>query len=80
MGVAIKKGKENGICHVTQPNHPQEDIMQYKTFGKTGRNASILGFGAMRLPGSGERKVDYDQSVPILRKGIDAGITYIDSW
>jgi predicted aldo/keto reductase-like oxidoreductase len=39
---------------------------------------SALGFGAMRLPAI-EGKVDLEKSVPILRRGLDLGINYIDS-
>ncbi|HUV06494.1 MAG TPA: aldo/keto reductase [Spirochaetia bacterium] len=53
--------------------------MQYRDFGKTGRKVSILGFGAMRLPERKDGTCDIEQSVPILRRGIDLGINYIDS-
>jgi hypothetical protein len=38
-----------------------------------------LGFGAMRLPALEDGKVDLEKSVPILRRGLDLGINYIDS-
>jgi uncharacterized protein len=53
--------------------------MQYKLFGKTGFQASILGFGVMRLPMTEEKKVDMDKSVPLIQHGIDLGITYFDT-
>lgn len=53
--------------------------MQYKNYGRTGRRVSTLGFGAMRLPKLEDGTCDFDQSVPILRRGLDLGITYIDS-
>lgn len=52
--------------------------MQYRPYGNTGMRVSALGFGAMRLP-SIDGKVDLDKSVPILRRGLDLGINYIDS-
>jgi predicted aldo/keto reductase-like oxidoreductase len=48
----------------------------------TGAKVSILGFGAMRLPTLGEENdthVDLDRSVPMLQRGLDLGINYIDS-
>ena len=54
-------------------------IMQYRTFGKTGIQVSALGYGAMRLPAHEDKKVDLEKSVPMLRRGIDLGINYIDS-
>lgn len=53
--------------------------MQYRPFGNTGINVSALGFGAMRLPAREDKKVDLEKSIPLLRRGIDLGITYIDS-
>jgi uncharacterized protein len=54
--------------------------MQYRSFGKDGWKASVLGFGAMRLPclksGSG---VDSDLSIELIRYGIKKGINYIDT-
>ena len=52
--------------------------MQYKPYGQTGIRVSILGFGAMRLPGE-EGKTDPEMSAPILRRGLDLGINYIDT-
>jgi predicted aldo/keto reductase-like oxidoreductase len=53
--------------------------MQYRPFGRTGIQASILGFGAMRLPTLEDGAVDLEKSVPLLRRGIDLGINYIDT-
>lgn len=53
--------------------------MQYRLYGKTGIHVSALGFGAMRLPQLEDKTVDLEQSVPMLRRGIDLGINYIDS-
>ena len=53
--------------------------MQYRPYGKTGIQVSALGFGAMRLPQREDKTVDLEQSVPMLRRGIDLGINYIDS-
>lgn len=53
--------------------------MQYRIFGKTGFQASILGFGVMRLPMNEDKKVDMENAVPLIRRGIDLGITYFDT-
>jgi uncharacterized protein len=52
--------------------------MQYKPYGQTGFMASILGFGAMRLPAN-DGQIDPEISAPILRRGLDLGINYIDT-
>mgnify|MGYP000703101001 CR=1 FL=1 len=53
--------------------------MKYVPFGQTGVEVSVLGFGAMRLPQREDRTCDYEASIPLLRRGLDLGITYIDS-
>jgi predicted aldo/keto reductase-like oxidoreductase len=53
--------------------------MQYRNFGKDGWKVSALGFGAMRLPGLTDGTVDIEQSVKLIRYGIDKGINYIDT-
>jgi len=55
--------------------------MKYREFGETGAEVSVLGFGCMRLPlveGS-ETEVDFDESLRMIRHGIDNGINYIDT-
>lgn len=53
--------------------------MRYRKFGQTGKEVSIIGFGAMRLPTLEDGTCDYEQSVPMLQRGIDLGINYFDS-
>jgi predicted aldo/keto reductase-like oxidoreductase len=53
--------------------------MQYRPYGNTGAQVSALGFGAMRLPHHEDRTVDLELAVPMLRRGIELGINYIDS-
>jgi len=53
--------------------------MQYRPYGNTGLRASALGFGAMRLPTLADGSCDFDAAVPMLRRGLDLGINYIDS-
>jgi predicted aldo/keto reductase-like oxidoreductase len=53
--------------------------MQFRRYGQTGIQASVLGFGAMRLPARADGTCDIEQSTPLLRRGIDLGINYIDT-
>ncbi len=53
--------------------------MQYRQFGNTGIEVSVLGFGAMRLPEREDGTCDVEKSVPLLKRGIDLGINYIDT-
>ncbi|HUT82953.1 MAG TPA: aldo/keto reductase [Candidatus Bathyarchaeia archaeon] len=55
--------------------------MKNNVLGKTGIKTSILGFGCMRLPtiAPGSEKIDHDIAIKIIRKGIDAGINYVDT-
>jgi len=53
--------------------------VQHRGFGNTGVLVSVLGFGAMRLPTRRGGKVDLERAVPLVQRGIDLGISYIDS-
>jgi predicted aldo/keto reductase-like oxidoreductase len=53
--------------------------VQFRPFGRTGIQTSVLGFGAMRLPTHEDGTCDLDKSVPLLRRGLDLGINYFDS-
>jgi len=53
--------------------------MQYRPYGKTGVMVSALGFGTMRLPQKEDGTCDYERAIPLLRRGLDLGINYIDS-
>ena len=54
--------------------------MQYRTLGKTGLEVSALGFGAMRLPVTGEDKaVDVPATIDMVRYAIDHGVNYVDT-
>ncbi|MFW9980537.1 MAG: aldo/keto reductase [Candidatus Thorarchaeota archaeon] len=53
--------------------------MQYRTLGKSGKKVSALGFGCMRLPILEDGKINREEAIKIIRKGIDNGITYVDT-
>ena len=53
--------------------------MQYTTLGeRTGLKVSVLGFGAMRLPMTGE-KVDRTKAIPMIHRAFEMGVNYIDT-
>ena len=55
--------------------------MIYRTIGKTGLDASILGIGCMRLPiveGDSD-KIDYKKGTEMIRYAIDHGVNYVDT-
>ena len=56
--------------------------MHYRTLGRTGLKVSQLGFGAMRLPMTGEgddARVDREKTIPIIHRAFEGGVNYIDS-
>ncbi len=56
--------------------------MQYREFGPERTKVSALGFGCMRLPttdGLPTGPVDLAESTRMIRRGIDAGINYVDT-
>ncbi len=55
--------------------------MLYRSIGKTGVEASILGFGCMRLPVIGGKpdQIDYPAATELLHYAIDNGVNYVDT-
>ena len=56
--------------------------MLYNEFGKTGIKMSALGFGAMRLPMTGEgdsKQVNDELAIPMMHKAFELGVNYIDT-
>ena len=54
--------------------------MTYRSFGRTGWDVSALGFGCMRLPTrGGPAEIDEPLAIGMIRRGIDAGVNYIDT-
>jgi predicted aldo/keto reductase-like oxidoreductase len=55
--------------------------MQYRQFGKLGWKASVLGFGAMRLPilDGDFGKIDELEATKMIRFAIDHGVNYVDT-
>jgi hypothetical protein len=55
--------------------------MRYLKFGKLDWEASVLGFGAMRLPLTSKNPADVDEaeSIRMIRYAIDHGVNYVDT-
>lgn len=53
--------------------------MQYRTYGKTGEEISLLGFGTMRMPTHPDGKLNHEESIEMIRYAIDHGVNYVDT-
>ncbi|AZR74127.1 aldo/keto reductase [Anoxybacter fermentans] len=54
--------------------------MQYRKFGNTGIEVSLLGFGAMRLPKTPDGKnYDHEEGVRVIRRALELGVNYVDT-
>ena len=57
--------------------------MQYRAFGKTGHEVSLLGMGCMRLPFIDENDlslgVDREKAYALIHYAVDSGINYFDT-
>ena len=56
--------------------------MQYRRYGKGGSRVSVLGLGAMRLPGLGwdsKAKYDFTRAKALIRRVLRGGVNFIDS-
>lgn len=53
--------------------------MEKRIMGRTGAEASLLGFGCMRFPTTKEGKIDETAAEQMLDRAIAAGVNYIDT-
>jgi predicted aldo/keto reductase-like oxidoreductase len=57
--------------------------MQFRKFGKLDWNASVLGFGCMRLPASDGKphspNINEPEAVRMIRRALDRGVNYFDT-
>ncbi len=56
--------------------------MRYRRYGRNGPKVSVLGFGAMRLPGIAwdpDARPDYARAKALIRRALRAGVNFIDS-
>jgi uncharacterized protein len=77
-GEAILTGARPEHERTIEDASEKDPAMLHRTMPKTGDSLSILGFGAMRLPG-GQFRPDEAESIKQIRSAIDQGVNYIDT-
>jgi len=60
----------------SKPTRPQSPDMVYRQLGTTGETVSAIGLGGYHL---GKADLPADQSIALIRKAIDHGITFMDN-
>lgn len=68
---------EGGLFGVASREQGNQTMRQ-RTFGRTGREVSEIGFGAWAI-GAAWGDVDDDQALAALHAALDAGVTFIDT-
>lgn len=55
--------------------------MRFRSFGRTGWDVSVLGFGAMRLPHEADEpsRIIEDRATALIRTAIDEGVNLVDT-
>jgi len=73
--------QENGVMHqipLTSSPGTRKGDMLYRKLGRTGQEVSSIGMGGFHL---GQHGLSDDDSIRLIRSGIDRGITFMDnSW
>lgn len=52
--------------------------MQFRKYGNTGKEVSLLGFGCMRFPKKND-KIDQDETIRIVHRAIELGVNHFDT-
>jgi hypothetical protein len=74
---AAQDGPMNQIPLTTSPGTRKGDML-YRKLGRTGEQVSAIGMGGFHL---GQHGLTEDDSIRLIRSGIDRGITFMDnSW
>src|SRR5579864_9452758 len=77
----VSPTQENGSMSqipLTTSAGTRKGDMLYRTLGRTGEGVSAIGMGGFHL---GQHALSDDQSIRLIRSGIDRGITFMDnSW
>ena len=60
----------------SKTTRPQSPDMVYRQLGTTGETVSAIGLGGYHL---GTQKLSADESIALIRKAIDHGITFMDN-
>ena len=53
--------------------------MDYREYGRTGKEVSAIGFGGLRFPKEDYQSGNYENSVKIIHRAHELGVNYFDT-
>jgi uncharacterized protein len=75
---AARADEKEGAVKLETPESVRRGDMLYRQLGSTGQEVSLIGMGGFHL---GQKQVSEEESIRLIRSGIDRGITFLDnSW
>lgn len=79
LGIVAATSGISAITGCTSPEEASEAVCGKRQYKNTGEQISLLGFGMMRLPRTGEGLIDEEQSQQLIDYAYAHGVNYFDT-